>query len=207
MTAHIRTAEPTATDAAVFAELANMASHDILADIAGPDVDQVLISMFRRDDNLYRFRQVWFLDVEGEVAGMLCAFTGSEKAELNPETDRQLLKQPGAISEAAVRAQNQLQPISEFIDTVPKEAFYVQFVAVYPQARGNGYAGQLLAFADTLARETASTTLELDVETGNAAALRSYLGQGMVIVRTSLEVRYDVRHRVLALHRMAKAIG
>ena len=111
------------------------------------------------------------------------------------------------MSEAAVQAQTQLQPISEFIDTVPAGAFYVQFVAVYPQARGNGYAGQLLALAHDLARETGSTTLELDVETGNTAALKSYLGQGMVIARTLPDVQYDVQHRVLALHRMVKAIA
>lgn len=191
MTVHIRPAEPTATDAAAFATLANMASHDILADIAGPGYEPVLTSMFLGDDTLYRARQVWFLDVDGAVAGMLCAFTGEHKAALTEETDRQLLDHPGARTAAAVRAQNQLQPISEFIDTVPVAAFYVQFVAVYPHARGNGYAGQLLAFAHDLAREAGSTTLELDVETGNAAALKSYLGQGMEIVRTSPDVQYD----------------
>ncbi len=207
MNVHIRPAEPTATDAAAFAELANMASHDILADIAGPDVEQALISMFLGDDTLYRSCQVWVVDVDDEVAGMLCAFTGRQKADLTEETDRQLLARPGARSAAAVRVQNQLQPISEFIDAVPIGAFYVQFVAVQPHARGNGYAGRLMALAEDLARETGSTTLELDVETDNAAALRAYLGQGLEIARTSPEVPHDAQGRTLALHRMAKAIG
>jgi len=207
MLVHIRPAEPTATDAAAFAELANMASHDILAGIVGPDYEQVLTSMFLGDDTLYRTRQVWFLDVDDVIAGMLCAFSGEQKADLTEETDRQLLAGPGAQSAAAIQAQEQLGPISEFIDTVPEGAFYVQFVAVYPQARGNGYAGQLLTLAHDLAREAGATTLELDVETGNAAALKSYLGQGMKIARTSPDVQYDVQHRVLALHRMVKAIA
>ncbi len=207
MTVHIRPAKPTATDAAAFADLANMASHDILADIAGPNFKRVLISMFLGDDTLYRSRQVWVIEVDGEVAGMLCAFTGRQKADLTAETDRLLLEGPGARSAAAVRAQDQLQPISGFIDTVPSGAFYIQFVAVYPHARGNGYAGRLLAFAEDLARETGSTTLELDVETGNDAALKAYLGQGMDIVRTSPEVPHDAQGRTVALHRMVKAIG
>ncbi len=207
MTAHIRRADRTPTDAAAFAELANMASHDILADIVGPDSEQVLTSMFLGDGTLYRTRQVWFVEADGEIAGMLCAFTDEQKAALTAETDRQLLAGTGAQSAAAIQAQTQLQPISEFIDTVPAGAFYVQFVAVYPQARGNGYAGQLLTLAHDLARETGSTTLELDVETGNTAALKSYLGQGMVIARTLPDVQYDVQHRVLALHRMVKAIA
>ncbi len=207
MNVHIRPAQRTPADAAAFAELANMASHDILADITGPDHERVLISMFLGDDTLYRTRQVWFLDVDDMIAGMLCAFSGEQKADLTDETDRQLLAGPGAQSAAAIQAQEQLGPISEFIDTVPEGAFYVQFVAVYPQARGKGYAGQLLALAHDLARKAGSTTLELDVETGNAAALAAYQRQGLAIVRTSAEVPHDAQGRTMALHRMVKAIA
>ena len=207
MNVHIRSAQQTPTDAATFAELANMASHDVLADIVGPDFEQVLKAMYLGDDTLYRARQVWFIDVDGEVAGMLCAFSGEEKAALNAETDRQLFAGPGARTDAAVRVQEQLGPISEFIDTVPEAAFYVQFLAVYSHARGNGYAGQLLAHSHDLARAAKSATLELDVETGNNAALAAYQRQGLAIVRTSAEVMHEEQDRVFALHRMVKAIA
>lgn len=206
MNMNLRPARRTPADAAAFAHLANMASHDVLADLVGPDFETTL-SMFMGGDTLYRASQVWFIELDGEVAGMLCAFSGQQKAELTGETDRQLLAGPGAQTEAAARAQEQLEPISGFIDMVPEGAFYVQFVAVEPRARGNGYAGQLLAFAEDVARETGSTTLELDVETGNAAALAAYGRQGLAIVRTSAEVVHDTRDRSLALHRMVKAIA
>ena len=207
MNVHIRPARQTPADASAFAELANMASHDILADIVGPDFEHVLAAMFLGDDTLYRASHVWFVDVDRQVTGMLCAFSGRQKAEVTATTDQRLLAGAAARTAATVRAQEQLGPISAFIDTLPEGAFYVQFVAVYPPARGNGYAGQLLAFAHGLARESGSTTLELDVETGNAAALAAYQRQGLAIVRTSADVRYDTQDRTLALHRMVKAIG
>lgn len=210
MNTHIRRAQPTNADADAFADLANMASHEILAGLVGPGYASVLTSMFMGDDTLYRARQVWFVDLDGEPVGMLCAFNGHEKAALNAETDRRLLDQPGARSPAAVKAQNELGPIAEFIDTVPTDAFYVQFVAVQPHARGNGYAGQLMAVAEELAREAGAATLELDVETGNPAAFKAYHRQGLAILRTSAEVAYETRGRQcrsVALHRMVKAIG
>ncbi len=207
MTVRLRRAEPTTTDAAAFADLANMASHGILADLAGPDVEDVLTEMFLGDDTLYRARQVWFVDLDGEPVGMLCAFSGQEKAALNAASDRRLLDQPGATSPAAVEAQNQLGAIAEFIDTVPIDAYYVQFVAVQPHARGHGYAGRLMELAEDLARQSGAATLELDVETGNPAALRTYGRQGLEIVRTSAAVAYATQGRTVALHRMAKALG
>ena len=204
MDTRIRLAEPTPTDAIAFAQLANMASHDVLADVMGTDFEQALVAMFLRDDNLYSYRQSRFLEVGHDIAGMLCAFSGQQKADLNAETDRQFLSFPGAGSESAVQVRNQLQPISDFIDTVPIEAFYIQFLAVYPQARGKGYARQLMALANDLAVDHGAKTLELDVETGNQPALNAYLGSGLRIIRTSPEVTYDKQNRGLALHRMAK---
>ncbi len=207
MDVHLRLAEPTPTDATAFAQLANMASHDVLTDLVGDDVEQALISMFLRDDNLYGYRHVWFLGDEHGIAGMLCAFSGQQKADLNTETDRQLLAFPGAVDESLMAARNQLQPISDFIDTVPIDAYYIQFLAVYPQARGKGYARQLLALANELALDHGASTLELDVETGNEPALNAYRGNGLQIIRTSPEVTYDRQNRGLALHRMVKTIA
>ena len=207
MNVRIRRAQPTIIDAAAFADLANMASHGILADMAGPDYASVLTTMFLGDDTLYRARQVWFVDVDREPVGMLCAFSGQEKAALNAETDRQLLDHPGASSPAAVKAQKDLGPIGEFIDTVPNDAYYVQFVAVLPHDRGHGYAGQLMAVAEDLAREAGAATLELDVETDNPAAITAYQRQGLIVVQTSAEVAYASQGRTVALHRMVKAFG
>jgi len=204
LTIRIRPATPVPAEATAFARLANMASHDILADVIGPGYEQRLISRFLRDDMLYSYRQVWFVEDNDGIVAMLHAFTGRQKATLPEETEQErALTRP----EAAVLVQWQLQPVFDFIDTVPEEAFYVQFLAVNPPARGNGYAGKLIAHAESLARETGSATLELDVEIDNAAALKAYLGQGLEIARTSPAVRYDRQQRSLAMHRMVKVIG
>jgi ribosomal protein S18 acetylase RimI-like enzyme len=204
MTIRIRPATPTPTDAAAFATLANMASHNILADFLGPGVEQVLATIFLDDSTLYRPRQVWFTTVGDTVAGMLCAFTGAEKATLNAATDRYFEEAPGHV---AALARTQMEPLSAFIDTVPPGAFYIQFLAVEPAWRGQGHARALLAHAEDLARQRGAATLELDVETGNDAALAAYRRAGLEVIRSSRVVRYDAQRREIGFHRMARALA
>jgi ribosomal protein S18 acetylase RimI-like enzyme len=206
MDMHIRPAAPSSTDATAFARLANMASHDVLADLLGEGFEQVLVSMFLGEGNLYSYPLVHFVEAGDGIAGMLCAFSGQQKADLNAATDRYFLEVPGADSESLTRIQHQFQPISVFIDTLPIEACYIQFLAVFPEARGNGCARSLLAHAEHLARAQGARTLELDVETGNDAALGAYRRSGLEITRTSAEVNYTTQRRKLALHRMVKIL-
>jgi ribosomal protein S18 acetylase RimI-like enzyme len=204
MTIRIRPATPTPTDAAVFATLANMASHDVLADFLGPGVERVLATIFLDDRTLYRPRQVWFTTVGETISGMLCAFTGAEKATLNAATDRYFEEAPGHV---AALARTQMEPLSAFIDTVPPGAFYIQFLAVEPASRGQGHARALLAHAEDLARQRGAATLELDVETGNDAALAAYRRAGLEVIRSSPVVRYDAQRREIGFHRMARALA
>jgi ribosomal protein S18 acetylase RimI-like enzyme len=203
----IRPGHPTDADASAFAELANMASHDILTDQLGPGHADILGAMYLAGDNLYTYRRVWFIEAGGKVAGMLCGFTGQQKADLNPATDQYFIDFPGSDAEPFVTIRNQLEPLSNLIDSVPIDAWYIQFLAVYPNARGHGCARQLLAHAHDLARENGATTLELDVETGNEAALAAYRGAGFEVRDTSPYVTYDRQQRALALHRMVKELS
>lgn len=204
MAVTVRRANPLPAEAAVFARLANMASHDILANLIGPDHEARLAARFLHDDALYSHRLTSFVEANGEIVAMLCGFTERQKATLPEELDdERTLPRP----ESAITIQRQLQPVFDFIDTVPEAAWYVQFLAVAPHARGNGYAGQLMAHAEELAREAGAATLELDVETGNAAALAAYQRAGLAITRTSVEVPYDAQRRTLAMHRMVKPLA
>ncbi len=66
---------------------------------------------------------------------------------------------------------------------------------------------QLMAHVHDLAREAGAATLELEVETGNPAALAAHGRQGLAIARTSPEVWHEAQGRSFALHRMVKPVG
>ena len=208
MDTRIRLAEPTPTDAIAFAQLANMASHDVLAVRDADHLEQALVAMFLRDDNLYSYRQTRFLGGRPRYCGhAMRLFWPTEGGPQCRNGSAVPVVSGGRSWNGRMQVRNQLQPISDFIDTVPIDAYYIQFLAVYPQARGKGYARQLLALANELALDHGAKTLELDVETGNEPALNAYRGNGLQIIRTSPEVTYDRQNRGLALHRMVKTIA
>ena len=207
MTTRIRPATPTPTDATAFAALANMASHYVLADLVGPGVEQALASAFLDDATLYRPRQVWFTTVGDTITGMLCAYSGEEKALLNAATDRYFADVPGTENEPYATLRARFEPLSAFIDTVPPAAFYIQFLAVEPAWRGQGHARALLAHAVDLGRQQGAATLELDVETGNDAALAAYRRAGLEVIRSSPVIRHDAQQREIGFHRMARTLA
>lgn len=206
MPAPVRPATATPTDADAFAVLANMASHGILADLPGPGYPGILAAMLLDDATLYRASQVWFTTEGDAVTGMLCAFTGEQKAALNGATDRYFLSFPGADGEPYARVREHLAPLSVQIDTVPGNAVYIQFLAVAPPWRGNGHARALLDHAVTLAHQQGAATIELDVEIDNTAALAAYRRAGFGIARTSPTIWYDAQSRPLGMHRMVRAV-
>ncbi len=65
------------------------------------------------------------------------------------------------------------RPLQELEDLAPK-TWYVNVLATFPEHRGKGYGGQLLAIADELARDTGREGLSIIVSDANTGARRLY---------------------------------
>lgn len=202
MTIQVRPATPDPGDAAAFATLADMASHGIIASLLGPTWHDTLGRMFHDEATLYHHRQVWFSEEDGAIGGMMTGFTGEQRDAAAGATDRYFAHPSMANDHAWLRAVSRLEPIQRQIDTVPPAAWYIQFLAVSPERRGRGHGRVLLDHAIRFAREHAASTVELDVEAGNDAALATYGRAGFDIAATSPTIWFDLHDREIAMHRM-----
>lgn len=203
----IRAALAVSEDAACFAELGNMASHDLIADLFGRNYQKVMASMFLRDDNLFGCAFSHFATIDGQIAGLLYALSQEQKAALDNKTALIMLRSLGLMFLRTVWVQSRVQPLFSFMDALPSHAYYIQCVAVYPGFRGHGISKRLLEEADKLARQAHCKTLELDTETTNTVAIYAYKKHGMEITASSPTIYSRIQKREICLYRMVKTLG
>jgi ribosomal protein S18 acetylase RimI-like enzyme len=203
----IRAALHTVEDAAHFAELGNMASHDLMADLVGRNYRKIMASLFLKDDNLFGRVFSHFAVADGQTAGLLYSFSEKHKAALNSRTSRLMLQRMGLMLPRMLWVQARLQPLFDFMDALPMHAYYIQCLAVYPEFRGRGISKDLLKKADELARQAMCRTVELDTEITNTIAINAYRQHGMEITATSPTVYSRIQKREICLYRMVKTLA
>lgn len=74
-------------------------------------------------------------------------------------------------------------PLQQLEDLVPG-TWYVNVLAAYPEYRGKGFGGGLLAIAEQLAAATGSSGLSIIVSDANSGARRLYERQGYAEIAT-----------------------
>jgi ribosomal protein S18 acetylase RimI-like enzyme len=207
VTTEIRAALPTPDDAVHFAELGNMASHDLMVNLVGRHYRRVMASMFLHNDNLFSYPFSHFVIVDGKIAGVLYAFSQEQKAALNGKTSLLMLRRVGLMFPRTLWVQFGIQSLFNWMDTLPAHSYYIQCLAVYPEFRGQGISKRLLAKADELARQAQCKALELDAETTNMVAMNAYKKHGMEITATSPVVYSRIQKREICLYRMVKTLA
>ena len=76
-------------------------------------------------------------------------------------------------------------PLITFVDRLALDEWYIQMVAVSPDARGRGIGSILLDEAQRRAHETGCVRLALDVDVQNTGAIRLYERLGYAITASS----------------------
>lgn len=84
-------------------------------------------------------------------------------------------------------------PLQQLEDLVPG-TWYVNVLATFPEYRGRGFGGDLLAIAEQLALETRRDGLSLIVSDANSGARRLYARKGYEEVATRPMVKDDWRN-------------
>jgi ribosomal protein S18 acetylase RimI-like enzyme len=206
-TTEIRAALAVPVDAAHFAELANMASHDLMANLVGRNYQKIMASMFLRDDNLFGYALSYFATIDGQIAGLLNAFSHAQKTTLNGKTGLLMLRSLGLMFPCTLWVQSRVHSLFSFMDALPTHSYYIQSLAVYPEFRGHGISHHLLAKADELAQQAHCKTLELDTETTNTVAINAYKKHGMEITASSPTIYSRIQKREICLYRMVKTLA
>ena len=94
-------------------------------------------------------------------------------------------------------------PIMRITDSIADGAFYVLFIAVDKELRGDGVGSILMDFSEERARASGSTQLSLDVSATNEGARGFYEHRGMTV-----ESQWPKRLPMpgLKFYRMTKAL-
>ena len=175
-----------ADDAAAFAEYAEHAAGGLWTSAFGRRAPTVLGRLYRRPAHHLSHAYVTFAcDAEGRRLGMLSGFDGAHAAETGGATTMAILRSAGLALPRAMLLAACAGPLITFVDRLALDEWYIQMVAVSPDARGRGIGSILLDEAQRRAHETGCVRLALDVDVQNTGAIRLYERLGYAITASS----------------------
>lgn len=183
----LRAGEP--GDASHFAALAEAAGGGMWRALLGARAPDLLAKVFAEPDHdLSMDRTTWAWDTArtpDRRLGMLQGFSGRSHDESGPRTVSVLMRHLGLRAVLSLPSYVAARPLLEFMDEVPGDDWYVQMVAVDPDARGRGVGTLLMAEAERQAAAAHCSRLALDVDTDNAGARRLYERLGYQVIAES----------------------
>lgn len=189
--ATIRSARP--DDSQGLARLIVMSDQTFLPYLFGKNFERVVQKQFRIRRSLFSFEHVRIVETEGKVAGMLLAYTFDQ---MRAEIARWGTGFLGSVGLGfLVRLPVMLfHAIFQRRDSGPRPSwvnpgeYYLANMAVLPEYRRQGLGRMLLADAEARAKELGCTSLALDVEAENLAAVRLYERYGFIREEHNLQV-------------------
>jgi ribosomal protein S18 acetylase RimI-like enzyme len=149
-------------DAPALAELANMAGEGLplylWSGMAGPHEDPWEVGRRRaeREEGSFSYKNAVMLEEAGKAVACLIGY--------------RLPDEPAPIETSMPKM---FVPLQELENLAPS-TWYVNVLAVYPQHRGRGLGGRLLALADRIAAEQGLGGLSIIVNDANEGARRLY---------------------------------
>jgi ribosomal protein S18 acetylase RimI-like enzyme len=201
----IRPANNQAADASAFADLADMASQGLFSYVLGRRVRHVLEGTFKQAANDNSYQNTYFVTVHSQIAGMVSGYSQAQTTINGSRTNWLFARYTAWGAPGVLWRGFPLLPMLGFINNLPEGHYYVQFVAIYPNFRGQGLSKILLEQADEVARQRSCTTLALDVEIHNTLALNAYIKHGMAQAGASPVVKF--RGQEAGLYRMEKPLN
>ncbi len=174
----LRAANPTFDEGLAFARYADEVAEGFFRFMLGRRVEQILATAFAQPDHDLSYQHVTFAERDNVIVGMVVGYT----AEQHRRSSRQPLKRAAGRLNLRMRiVQILFAPVMRIIDSIADGAFYVQFIAVDKDLRGDGVGSVLMDSAEERAHASGSTRLTLDVSAKNEGARRFYERRGMTV--------------------------
>lgn len=177
-TVKIRNANPELEEGLLFAAYLNEASEGFFKSILGKDTFEIIAEAFVKSNNDYSYENVFVIEYNNDVVGMVSGFTKSEKESF----DRKILSRSSKGSNGKKWMFSVIGRIlSRFLGPPGEDDFYIQAIAINNQMRGKGLGQKLLEHISEKAIEKGAKTLSLDVSSKNSKAIKSYNRFGMEV--------------------------
>lgn len=145
---------------------------------AGPGQSVIEVGRQRamREEGGFSYRNARIAEADGVVVGMLLGYR---------QPDTMVLPDLADVPEL-------IRPLIE-LEALAPGTWYLNAVAIYPEARGRGYGARLLAEADRIAAEEKARDVSLITEAANAGAQRLYERCGYRRLASRPFVAFDER--------------
>ena len=175
-------------DARHFSELALFTGPVLLPALFGSESNagNVLSRSFRHDRNTFSYEHSYFIEVNGETAGMGLAFTCEQ---MKKEQIRSMLFILRYLKLRFFTRIIYLYRSSNIMVQITEGDSYLAHIALYPQYRRLGLGTKLLQRIEEEARALGSEKMVMDVETDNGRAIELYKRLGYRIESESPVLR------------------
>lgn len=165
-------------DAHEAAELICMAWEEAAYVLAGTtnklEVREVIENFFKQPKNVLSYQYIDVAEGKNGIAGLVLSFPWDFTTRLNKPIVEEL---PDIYKSSEENFKDKVIPMIKTIEAKPNE-YYVDSVAVYPQYRGRGIAGELLKVAKIKSSTYGFDKISLIVKPGNKAAINLYKNHG-----------------------------
>jgi len=204
-------------DARDFSQLVLSTTSTLLPYFFGSDAGDVMQGLFEHRRNWFSFEHSYFVEVNGEIAGMALVCNHNEKKRENLRTYLLvlkylkwnilmrlvcLLKSPHVIQKL-IQLTYLLRSEHIVVQTAEGEC-YLRNIALHSEFRGLGFATKLLGVVEEESRKTRGNRIVLDVGTDNKAAIKLYERFGYGIEKKLPTLR--IKDKNLEVFRMGKDI-
>lgn len=162
-------------DAEDFARLAMFTAPEYFGEIFGNDAVSILKRLFGDPKNLFSYSHSYFMEVNGEVAGMTLFYDYDRK---NKEVVPFVILLIKLLKFNFLARLGSLLRFSSIFARIQKGDVYSSNTALYPKFRSRGLGEKLFSISEEKARALGSRRVVADVKVGNIKAinLRQKLG-------------------------------
>lgn len=196
MAMYVRQARP--EDAETAAQLMFLSGPETALAVFGPRREQacaVLETLFRGERHQFSYAYACVAELDGEVVGLALGVPGRDWMAIGEATSRELL---GTVRRSIgftrfVRMLRSMLALARGCPSPDPDEYFVQMIAVLPQARRRGVGKELMASMEKRADEVGARRLSLDVLVENEEARSFYDALGF-------SETFTVRRRALTRH-------
>jgi ribosomal protein S18 acetylase RimI-like enzyme len=172
----LRSARRDLDEGRVFARFADDAAEGFFRLMLGRGASEIIARAYLQSGHTLSYEHVTFAERDGTIVGMVSAYTGEQHSGFSEEP----LRQAAGKSARRMRVVRTLcAPLWRILESIPDGDFYLQSIAVDPEARGAGIGSALMDHVEECARAAGSRRLSLDVSAKNEGARRLYARLGM----------------------------
>ena len=186
-------------DAGHFSRLSLFSAPSFLLHLFGHRVRSYLKNFFRHTRNFFSFEYSYFIEVNGETAGMALLYDYTQKKRNGLLAHLLVLKY---LKFGVFPRLKSLLKSAELLDRIAERESYLGNVAIYPRFRGFGFGSRLLKKAEEEAGKAGNRRMVLHAEINNTKAIRLYERLGYRIEEKLPE--FKIRGTIFESFKMVK---